>query len=174
MTSNEDFLQKLTEGQKLEEDVVDELQRLLPGYKVFQTPQDNEIDRYIYKLIDVVVEKDDHILFGIECKYGKEKLRNCKDVNGWDGDYNTVLNRHSLHNYKEAYFPVYILNYNEFCDKAFTADLPTILKSGNDAGRYVKSSGEVRYNVDSRTWNTYDGLDLTRILTDILRKEKLC
>ena len=90
MTSNEDFLQKLTEGQQLEEDVVD------------------------------------------------------------------------------------ILNYNEFCDKAFTADLPTILKSGNDAGRYVKSSGEVRYNVDSRTWNTYDGLDLTRILTDILRKEKIC
>lgn len=174
MTNKECFLQNLTEGQQLELDVVKELQKLLPGYRVFQTPQDNEIDRYIYSLIDVIVEKGDHIVFGIECKYGKEKLRNCQVVNGWDGDYNTVLNRSSLHKYKDAYFPVWVMNYNEFCNKVFTADLPTVLKSPNDAGKYVKSSGDVRYNVDSRTWNIYDGLDLTNILTDIIKKEKLC
>lgn len=172
--NNDGFLQKLTEGQKLEQAVVITLKKLLPDYQVVHTPQDNDIDRYIYSLIDVVVEKDGRILFGIECKYGKEKLRNCLAVNGWDGDYNTVINQSSLHKYKEAYFPVYVLNYNQFCHKVFTADLKTLLGSPNDAGKYVKKSGEIRYNVDSRSWNTYEGkLDMTDILSDIIKKE-LC
>lgn len=175
MTSNEEFLQKLTEGQKLEVAVVKALRRLLPGYKVIQTPQDNDIDRYIYSLIDVVVEKDDHILFGVECKYGKEKYQKCLQKNGWDGDYNTVINGSSLHKYKQATFPVWVINLNEFCHKAFAADLPTILNSPQDYGKNVKKSGEVRYNIDSRTWMVYeDKFTLTDILTDILRKEKLC
>ena len=166
------FEDYLMEGQKVEEAVVDQLTRLLPGYKIVHTPQDNDLDRYIYSLIDVVVMKDDRILFGIECKYGKEKLRNCKLVNGWDGDYNTPLNRSSLHKYKEAGFPVYILNINSWCHKVFVADLPTILNSPHDRGQNIKKSGEERYNIDSRTWMTYEGkISLSTILTDIIKKE---
>lgn len=167
-----EFVQKLTEGQKIELAVVDHLKKLLPGYKVIHTPQDNDIDRYIYSLIDVVVVKDDHIVLGVECKYGKEKYQKCLQKNGWDGDYNTPLNRSSLHRYKEATFPVWVININEFCHKAFAADLKTILSSPNDYGRNIKKSGEVIYNVDSRSWRRYEGdFDLTTILTDIIKEE---
>ena len=167
-----EFVQKLTEGQRIELAVVDHLKELLPGYKVIHTPQDNDIDRYIYSLIDVVVVKDDHIVLGVECKYGKEKYQKCLQKNGWDGDYNTPLNRSSLHRYKEATFPVWVININEFCHKAFAADLKTILSSPNDYGRNIKKSGEVIYNVDSRSWRRYEGdFDLTTILTDIIKEE---
>lgn len=167
-----DFRTNLSEGQQIELAVVDHLTTLLPDCKVFQTPQDNEIDRYIYSLVDVVVMKDDHILFGIECKYGEEKYQKCLIKNGWDGDYNTPINRSSLHKYKEADYPVYLININRWCHKAFAADLKTILGSPNDAGRNIKKSGEVIYNVDSRSWMTYEGqFRLTDILKDIIRKE---
>lgn len=172
MDKNDPFLQKLSEGQKIERAVVDHLTSLLPDCKIFQTPQDNEIDRYIYSLVDVVVMKGDHILFGIECKYGEEKYQKCLQKNGWDGDYNTPINRSSLHKYKEADYPVYLININRWCHRAFCADLPTILSSPNDAGRNIKKSGEVIYNVDSRSWMTYeDRFTLTDILSDIIRKE---
>lgn len=166
------FKDYLNEGQKVEEAVVDQLTRLLPGYKIVHTPQDNDLDRYIYSLIDVVVMKGDRILFGIECKYGEQKYQRCLQKNGWDGDYNTPLNRSSLHKYKEAGYPVYLININRWCHKVFVADLPTILKSPNDAGKNVKVSGEVIYNVDSRTWMTYEGkINLSSIIKDIIKKE---
>lgn len=175
MENNENFRQKLVKGQQIEVSVQSHLQKMLPGYQVINTRQDNDIDRMIYSLIDVVVMKGDHILFGIECKLGTEKLRNCLKKNGWDGDYNTVINRSSLHQYKDATFPVYVININKFCHKVFVADLPTLLNSPNDAGRYVKTSGEIRYNIDSRSWTCYEGdVNLTDILSDILKKEKLC
>jgi len=172
MERNSSFSLKLAEGQKIELAVVNHLQELLPDYKIIHTPQDNDIDRYIYSLVDVVVIKDDRILFGIECKYGEEKYQKCLVKNGWDGDYNTPINRSSLHKYKEAGYPVYLININQFCHKAFAADLPTILGSPNDAGKNVKKSGEVIYNVDSRTWMVYeDKFRLSDILSDIIKKE---
>ena len=175
MELTDSFEHKLENGQQIEHAVANRLKELLPGYEVINTNQDNTIDRMIYSLIDVVVMKGDHILFGIECKYSQTKLNNCKVVNGWDGDYNTVINRSSLKEYKNASFPVYVINFNKFCNKVFVADLPTLLKSGNDAGKYAKYSGEVRYNIDSRSWTRYEGgVHLTDILTDILKKEKLC
>lgn len=177
MQLSDSFEHKLENGQQIEYAVATRLRDLLPGYEVINTPQDNDIDRMIYCLIDVVVMKGDHICFGVECKYSQTKLNNCKVVNGWDGDYNTVINRNSLREYKEAYFPVYFINYNSWCNKSFTTDLQGLLRSGNDAGKYVKYSGDVRYNIDSRTWDEYDGFideRLTDILSDILKKEKLC
>lgn len=170
-----DFKQKLASGQHIEYAVADHLQQLLPDCKVINTPQDNDIDRFIYSLVDVVVVRNDHILLGIECKYGREKLMNCLKRNGWDGDYNTVINASSLHKYKQATFPVYVMNFNSFCQKVLVADLPTVLNSPNDGGKNIKSSGEVRYNIDSRNWMIYSGdIHLKDILVDILKKEKLC
>lgn len=166
------FKKNLAEGQKIENAVVDQLRELLPGYSIIHTPQDNEIDRYIYSLVDVVVVKGGRILFGVECKYGEEKYQKCLVKNGWDGDYNTPINRSSLHKYKEAGYPVYLININRWCHKAFAADLSTILNSPNDAGKNVKESGEVIYNVDSRSWMVYeDDFNLTDILADIIKKE---
>ena len=172
MKDNRTFRQKLDVGHILENAVVEHLTRLLPDYRTFQTAQDNEIDRYIYSLVDVVVMKGDHIVFGIECKLGEEKYIKCLQKNGWDGDYNTPINRSSLHKYKQAYYPVYLININRWCHKAFCADLNTILGSPNDAGRNIKKSGEVIYNVDSRSWMTYEGdFSIDDILKDIIRKE---
>lgn len=170
------FEKHLEEGQILEQAVTDQLNRLLPDTcKAINTSQDNSIDRFIYSTVDVVVMKGDHIVFGIECKYGKEKYNACQALNGWDGDYNTPLNEKSVHRYKEAEFPVYVLNVNSWCGKMFTADLKTILGSPNDGGRNRKYSGEVRYNVDSRQWNNYtytDNLSLVFPLSDIIDKHK--
>ena len=175
MANIDNFKEKLVKGQYIEFAVADCLKTMLHDYRVINTRQDNEIDRYVYSLIDVVVMKDDHIVLGIECKRGKEKLQCCLNKNGWDGDYNTVINASSLHQYKEATFPVYVINFNEFCHKVLVADLPTLLNSPNDAGRYVKKSGEIRYNIDSRKWMIYEGdIYLKDILLDILKKEKLC
>ena len=121
------FEKHLEEGQILEQAVTDQLNRLLPDTcKAINTSQDNSIDRFIYSTVDVVVMKGDHIVFGIECKYGKEKYNACQALNGWDGDYNTPLNEKSVHRYKEAEFPVYVLNVNSWCGKMFTADLKTL------------------------------------------------
>ena len=156
----------------VEEAVARRLQELLPDYQVINTIQDDPIQRYIYSLIDVVVMKGDHIVFGIECKRGEVKYQACLNRCGWDGDYNTPLNRSSLHKYKDAYFPVWVININEFCHKAFAAPLEVILQSPNDAGMNTKRSGEVIYNIDSRGWNTYeDPFTLKDILEDIIKKE---
>ena len=170
-----EFNETLKEGQVLEEAVVRKLRELLPDYDVVHTVQDNEIDRYRYSLIDVVVSFGDHILFGIECKIGFEKYLSCQVQNGWDGDYNTPINDSSLKKYKEAQFPVYLLNINTWCHRAFWADLKTILFSPNDAGKNHKKSGVIIYNVDSRGWKGYEGsFTLTTILKDIMKKEGLC
>lgn len=170
------FEKHLEEGQELELAVVDQLNRLLPDRcRAIQTPQDNEIDRYIYDTIDVVVMKGDHIVFGIECKYGKERYRACQTLNGWSPDFNTPLNRQSLHRYKQAQFPVYLINVNSWCNRMFVADLPTILRSPNDSGRNRKSSGEERYNIDSTKWDQYEYYDKWSLMTplaDIIDKRK--
>ena len=166
------FTHNLTEGKKVEEAVVKVLQGLLPGYEVINTVQDDPIERFKYSLIDVVVMKGDHICFGIECKRSEVKYEACLNRCGWDGDYNTPLNHSSLMQYKDAYFPVWIVNINEFCHKAFAAPLPVVLKSPNDAGKNVKRSGEVIYNNDSRGWTVYEGdFKLSDILKDIIKKE---
>lgn len=166
------FKHKLTEGKKVEEAVVKVLQRLLPGYEVINTVQDDRVQRYKYSLIDVVVMQGEHICFGIECKRSEVKYEACLNRCGWDGDYNTPLNHSSLMAYKDAYFPVWIININEFCHKAFAAPLDVVLKSPNDAGMNVKRSGEVIYNNDSRGWNRYEGeFTLADILEDIIKKE---
>lgn len=172
MKGNTDFRHKLTEGKTVEEAVVKTLRTLLPDYEVINTVQDDPIERFKYSLIDVVVMKGDHIVFGIECKRGETKLQNCMTLNGWDGDYNTPLNNSSLMQYKDAYFPVWIININEFCHKAFAAPLDVVLKSPHDTGRNVKRSGEVIYNNDSRGWTVYEGdFKLSDILKDIIKKE---
>lgn len=171
---NTGFLQNLTKGKLVEDAVVIHLQELLPDYKVINTPQsmEDEIDRIKYSLIDVVVlNRYGWPVLGIECKRTLEKYNACKNICGWDGDYNTPLNRSSLRKYKEANFPVWIININEFCHKVLVAPLQVILASPNDAGRNMKWSGEVIYNVDSRSWNIYEGdFTLKDILADIIRK----
>jgi len=166
------FKHKLAEGQTVEEAVARTLRTLLPGYEVINTIQDDPVERWRYSLIDVVVMKGDDIVFGIECKRGEVKYEACLNRCGWDGDYNTPLNRSSLKKYKEASFPVWIININEFCHKAFAAPLDVVLQSPNDAGRNVKRSGEWIYNNDSRGWTMYEGdFKLSDILKDIIKKE---
>ena len=167
-----DFRHKLAVGKTVEEAVAKTLRTLLPGYEVINTDQSDPIERFKYSLVDVVVMKGDHVCFGIECKRGDTKLLNCKKQNGWDGDYNTPLNNSSLMKYKEAYFPVWIININEFCHKAFAAPLDVVLKSPHDTGKNVKWSGEVIYNNDSRGWTVYEGdFKLSDILKNIIKKE---
>lgn len=176
MENKVQFEQNLVTGKRLECSVREQLSRLLPNYTIRITDQDKDsLEREEFSLVDVIVLKGDHPVLGIECKWGDVKLNNCLTVNGWDGDYNTPLNNTSLRKYKEAQFPVYLINVNHWCHKAFAADLPTILKSPNDAGKYVKKSGVIRYNVCSKSWMVYeDKWSVKTILTDILRKEKLC
>lgn len=169
---NTGFLQNLTKGKLVEEAVVKQLQEIIPEYRVINTPQDNEIDRIKYSLIDVVVlDRTGVPVLGIECKRTLEKYQACKNICGWDGDYNTPLNGSSLKKYREARFPVWIININEFCHKVLVAPIQVVLASPNDAGRNMKWSGDVIYNVDSRTWNIYEGdFSLSDILIDIIRK----
>lgn len=167
-----DFRHKLTEGQKVEVAVAKTLKTLLPGYEVINTIQDDPVERWKYSLIDVVVMNGENIVFGIECKRSEVKYEACLNRCGWDGDYNTPLNRSSFRKYKEAGFPVWIVNINQFCHKAFAAPLDVILQSPNDAGQNNKMSGEVIYNVDSRGWTVYEGdFVLSDILKDIIKKE---
>lgn len=171
-----EFNKTLKEGQVLEEAVRKRLRVLLPPcYEVTVTDQRKDsLDRYIYSLCDVRVTKGDHTVLGIECKLGKTKYEACLNRNGWDGDYNTPLNASSLRTYKEANFPFYIVNINQFCHKAFAARLDKVLKSPNDAGKNVKVSGEVIYNIDSRDWMTWEGdFNLTDILMRIIGRELL-
>lgn len=172
MDKNDPFLQKLSEGQFIEKAVRDRLQDLLPGYTVRCTDQDTRsLEREEFFLVDVIVLKGDHPVLGIECKRSETKFRKCMEINGWDGDYNTPLNNTSLRKYKESQFPFWVININQFCHKAFAADLDTILKSRHDYGQ-KKKSGVIIYNIDSSTWMTYeDKFKLTDILSDIIRKE---
>lgn len=175
MQKNDSFRSKLVNGQLLEVSVVDHLQRLLPGYTVRSTNQDHSsLEREEFSLVDVIVLKGDHPLLGIECKRSSTKFRKCREINGWDGDFNTPLNNTSLRKYKESQFPFYVLNINQFCHRVFTADIDTILKSRHDMGQ-VKESGVIIYNIDSSTWNCYEGnVKLDTVLLDILKKERLC
>ena len=172
---NTAFQQNDAKGKEVESAVCDRLSVLLPTYTTRITEQDpDSLERIEFSLIDVVVLDGNRPVLGIECKRGQEKYQACKNRCGWDGDYNTPLNRSSLHRYKEAQFPVWLININEFCHKAFAAPLSVILESPNDAGMNTKRSGEVIYNVDSRNWNTYEGsFTLTDILKDIIDKEGL-
>ena len=171
---NTSFTLNDAKGKEVERSVVRNLKELLPDCDVLNTPQDNDIDRFLYSLIDIVVVRDGRVLFGVECKRGLEKYQACKNLCGWDGDYNTPLNKSSLHKYKAARFPVWIININEFCHKALVAPLEVVLSSPNDSGRNVKRSGETIYNVDSSAWNIYDGdFTLAGILQDIITKEGL-
>ena len=172
MDKNDPFLQKLSEGQFIEKAVRDRLQELLPEYTVRCTDQDTKsLEREEFSLVDVIVLKGDHPVLGIECKRSETKFRKCMEINGWDGDYNTPLNNTSLRKYKESQFPFWVININQFCHKAFAADLDTILKSRHDYGQ-KKKSGVIIYNIDSSTWMTYeDRFTLTDILSDIIRKE---
>ena len=173
---NTSFLLNDAKGKEVEQSVVRHLKELLPDCTVLNTPQDNEIDRFLYSLIDVVVIKDGRIVFGVECKRGLEKYQACKNLCGWDGDYNTPLNGSSLHKYKAAQFPVWLININEFCHKALVAPLPVIMASPHDYGRNTKRSGETIYNVDSTNWNIYDyegDVPMAGILQDIINKEGL-
>lgn len=170
------FESNLRKGRMLEEAVRERLAELLPKYKVVMTQQDNSsLEREEYSLIDVVVLAGTRPVLGIECKWGDEILYCCQAVNGWPSDYNVVLNSTSLHKYKEAEFPVYVLNVNHWCHKAMVADLHTILSSPNDSGRWIKYSGVVRYNVDARGWIVYEADWTVRtIVADVVRREGLC
>ena len=174
MTTMVQFEKNLKEGQKVEEAVRDHIEKMLPDCKVFISKQDDDLERMIYSLVDVVVMKDSKVVLGIECKLSRKKYRYCLRHNGWDGDWNTPLNNTSLRKYREARFPFYVVNINEFCHKAYAADIPTIL--GSRFGKEIrKKSGVLIENIDSHTWMVYEGkFSLTDILTDILKKEKLC
>ena len=174
MTNTTQFKQKLEEGQVIEIAVRDHLQRLLPGYTIKNVDQDKDsLEREEFSLVDVVVLKGDHPVLGIECKRSETKFRKCLQINGWDGDYNTPLNNTSLRKYKESQFPFWVININQFCHKAFAANLDTILTSRHDSGQR-KPSGVIIYNLDSSTWMTYeDDFKLSTILEDIIKKE-LC
>lgn len=175
MEYDSNFREKLAKGQQIEVSVKSHLERLLPGCEVINTNQEfGSEDRDTYHLCDVVVVKEGKTILGIECKRSTTKFQKCKQMNGWDGDYNTPLNSSSLRKYEESEFPFYVMNINQFCHKIFTADLMTILFSNRDKGM-VKDSGVIIYNFDSTTWNQYEGnVGLDQVLTDILKKEKLC
>lgn len=172
MESNSSFTQHLVEGQLIEVAVRKQLQRLLPGYTVKCTDQTHlSKERDEYSLVDVVVLKDDKPVLGVECKRSETKFRKCDQINGWDGDYNTPLNNTSLRKYKESQFPFYVININQFCHKAFAANIDTILHSRHDQGQR-KPSGVIIWNLDSSTWMVYEGeFKLSDILTDIIKKE---
>lgn len=175
MDKYDNFKEKLVKGQQIEVGVKTQLERILPGSEVINTNQEfGSEERDIYHLCDVVVVKDGKTILGIECKRSTTKFHKCKQMNGWDGDYNTPLNSTSLRKYYQSEFPFYVLNINQFCHKVFTADIPTIMMSRRDKGM-VKDSGVIIYNFDSSTWTCYEGdVNLSQVLTDILKKEKLC
>lgn len=172
---NTSFTLNDAKGKVVEKAVVKILTGLLPQYTTRITDQDpDSLERIEFSLVDVVVLDGYHPLLGIECKRGLEKYNACLNRCGWDGDYNTPLNGSSLHQYKEAQFPVWVININQWCHKAFAADIHTILKSPNDAGMNTKRSGEIIYNNDSRGWSVYEGdFTLKQILIDIIKKEGL-
>lgn len=169
-----DFSKNLSEGQLIEVNVVKQLQHLCPGCEIKNTNQDKGAEeRDIYHLCDVVIIKDGKTVLGIECKRSMEKFYSCEEKYGWDGDYNTPLNNTSIRKYRDAEFPFYILNINQFCHKIFTADIMTVLKSRSACVR--KDNGVIIYNYDSTNWNEYSGnVHLSEVLQDILKKEKLC
>lgn len=172
MENTTTFRQKLEEGQLIEAAVKSHLQRLLPGYTIKNVDQEqSSLEREEFSLVDVIVLKGDHPVLGIECKRSETKFRKCLEINGWDGDYNTPLNNTSLRKYKESQFPFYVININQFCHKAFAANLDTILHSRHDQGQR-KPSGVIIWNLDSSTWMVYeDDFKLTDILSDIIKKE---
>lgn len=175
MEYDSNFKQKLVKGQQIEVSVKEHLKKMLPDCEVINTNQEfGSEERDIYHLCDVVVVKDGKTILGIECKRSTTKFLKCKEMNGWDGDYNTPLNSTSLRKYYQSEFPFYVMNINQFCHKIFTADISTILMSRRDKG-ITKNSGVVIYNYDSSSWTCYDGkIGLNQVLTDILKKEKLC
>lgn len=172
MQNTDTFKSKLANGQLFEVSVVRHLQALLPQFKVRTTNQESDsLEREEFSLVDVVVLDGNHPVLGIECKRSSTKFRKCLQINGWDGDYNTPLNNTSLRKYKESQFPFYVININQFCHKAFAADIKTILQSRHDQGQ-VKPSGVIIYNLDSSNWMVYEGeFKLTDILKDIIKKE---
>ena len=174
MQNADTFRSKLANGQLFEASVVRHLQELLPQYTVRGTIQDRDsLEREEFSLVDVIVLQGDHPVLGIECKRSSTKFRKCLQINGWDGDYNTPLNNTSLRKYKESQFPFYVININQFCHKAFAADIDTILRSRHDNGQ-KKPSGVVIWNLDSSNWMVYEGeFKLTDILKDIIKKERI-
>lgn len=175
MQYGDNFKQKLAKGQLIEVSVMNHLTRLLPDCKVINTNQEwGSQERDIYHLCDVVVERDGKPVLGIECKRSIHKFNKCMEICGWDGDWNTPLNSTSLKKYQESEFPFYILNINQFCHRIFTADIDLINQSTHDKGK-VKPSGVIIYNFDSSNWNCYQGnIGIDQVLTDIIKKEKLC
>lgn len=174
MQNADTFRSKLANGQLFEASVVRHLQELLPRYTVRGTIQDpDSLEREEFSLVDVIVLQGDRPILGIECKRSSTKFRKCLQINGWDGDYNTPLNNTSLRKYKESQFPFYVININQFCHKAFAADIDTILRSRHDNGQ-KKPSGVVIWNLDSSGWMVYEGeFKLTDILKDIIKKERI-
>lgn len=173
------FEKNLKEGRRLEEAVKNCLKKKLIGYEVSVTDQEKDSpEREMYSCVDVIVRDfwdGGRPVLGVECKLSETKYEACKNRNGWDGDVNTPLNNTSLHRYKKASFPFYVVNINTWCHRAFAADIPTILDSPNDAGRNVKKSGVIIYNIDSSSWMSWEGeFTITDILTDILKKEGIC
>lgn len=175
MENNVNFTANLEEGRMLERAVQKKLSELLPSYRVKMTDQGfDSKERDDYSLVDVVVLNAlEQPVLGVECKLSETKFKNCKKFNGWDGDFNTPINRTSLRKYKSSSFPFYLVNINKFCHRAFAASLQTILASPHDYG-VEKPWGALVYNVDSTNWmNWYEDFTLTDILTDIIRRE-LC
>ena len=175
MQYGKDFREKLEQGQLIEYSVKEHLQELLPHCEVINTNQEKDSpERDIYHLCDVVVIDNGKPILGIECKRSQTKFLKCRELNGWDGDYNTPLNSTSIRKYMDSEFPFYVLNINQFCHRIFTADIITIMLSRRDRGQ-VKDSGVIIYNYDSSTWTCYEGkVGLDLVLTDILKREKLC
>ena len=173
MNLYDSFKNKLEVGQRIECAVRDQLQKLLPDCTVFVTRQDDPIERFKYNLGDVVVHKDGHTILGIECKRGNTKLKSCWSMNGWSGVWNTPINRSSWKEYQKAFFPVYVINLQEFAHKVFVADVPTIKNSKFGLDMFVQ--GRWVHNIDSRGWTRYeDDVTLSVILMDILKKEGIC
>lgn len=175
MESSVIFNQKLGKGQVIERGVVKLLHSMMPDCDIKNTNQEwGSAERDEYNLCDCVVIRDGKTILGIECKRSAQKFLKCKEFNGWDGDFNTPLNNTSIKKYEESDFPFYVLNINEFCHKAFAADIKTISKSNHDKG-IRKPSGVVIYNYDSSDWMVYEETFTVRqILSDIMKKEGLC
>lgn len=157
------FYEKLEKGQKLEKSVFETIKEL--GYEVIMTDQrPGSPERQKYHLCDVVILDR---LWGIECKLSTEKYKKCKEHNGWDGDFNTPLNESSIMEYNRADFPIYLLNINVFCRKAFWIKVSDLPKCRHDMG--IKKGGERVINYDSSSWNSYEGdFNIRDIIKDIL------
>lgn len=168
MERNDTFERKLTFGQQIENAVKRILKEKFPHYSVRMTDQTKgSSDRDNLCLVDVIVEKEGRPVLGIECKRSATKFYSCLDKNGWDGNNNTPLNKSSLEHYKQADFPFYIININQFCHTILVASIEQVLHSPHDPG-IRKPWGEVIYNFDCTLWKHYYNTKLTEIIDNII------